>query len=160
MSASLPKIRRAVMEDLPQILEMGRALHEENGIMPLSEDCIHRAAINGIQSSDAIMGVIGEVGAVEAMVYLVIGKFWYSEDLHVEELFTYVKPEFRASQNAKAMLQFAKGTAKRLDVPLLIGIVSNTKTKQKVKLYERMLGEPAGAYFLWNGHTGNKLKKE
>lgn len=154
MSASLPKIRAATLADLPQLLEMGRALHEENGLMEVSESRIQDAALNGIRKDDIIFGVIGPVGAVEAMIYLVVGKFWYTDDLHIEELFTYVKPEFRASKNAKALVQFARDTADRLGVPLLIGILSNARTKPKIKLYERMLGAPAGAYFLYGGHTG------
>lgn len=154
LKEALPLIRPATMADMPQLLEMGRALHDENGLMTVSEQRIQEAAVHGIQNDDIIVGVIGPVGAVEAMIYLVVGKFWYTDDLHIEELFTYVKPEFRASKNAKALVQFARDTADRLGVPLLIGIISNARTKPKIKLYERMLGAPAGAYFLYGGHTG------
>jgi hypothetical protein len=39
-------------------------------------------------------------------------------------------------------------------IPLAIGVMSNTRTEAKIRLYERVFGAPAGVYFLYNAKTG------
>jgi hypothetical protein len=151
----LPKVRVAVEADLPQLIQMGIDLHRENAAMPLSPKRVEEAVWRAILQQKAMIGVIGN-GTLEAMIYLTIGQFWYTDDLHVEELYAYVKPEYRKSRNAKALVEFAKSSALKMNIPLLIGIISNSQTEAKIRLYERQLGPRAGAYFLFNGHTGSK----
>lgn len=79
-----------------------------------------------------------------------LGSVWYSDQTVLEELSSFVLPEFRRSNNAKDLIDFAKGCAKQIGVPLIIGIVSNHRTQAKVELYRRRLGAPAGAFFLAN----------
>jgi N-acetylglutamate synthase-like GNAT family acetyltransferase len=153
--APLPKVRLAVEADIPQLMEFGRMLHSENAMMPHSEERTEAAIRRAVRQERAIMGVIGSVGHIQGAIYLTTGMFWYSSQPHLEELFSWVHPDYRKSDNAKALVEFAKTSALRLKVPLLIGIISNTRTKAKVRLYERRLGEPSGAFFLYNGHTGN-----
>ena len=151
--APLPRVRLAVESDIDEILQLGRALHEENGLVDLDESLIRQAAEGAIRGRDGIVGVIGKT-PIEAMIFLQLRRFWYSPSVHLEECLAYVAPEYRKSRNAIALIEFAKAAALRLDVPLLIGIVSNEKTAQKIRLYERRLGKQSGAYFLFHGHTG------
>ena len=151
----LPHVRLATEADVPQLLELGRMLHRENAMMPLSEDRILEMVWKGVKRDASILGVIGEPGAIEGGIFLTVGRFWYTNEFHLEELFSYVRPECRRSENAKALIEFAKSSAVRLKKPLLIGIISNDRTQAKVRMYKRQLGEPAGAYFLYNGNTGN-----
>jgi GNAT superfamily N-acetyltransferase len=81
-------------------------------------------------------------------------RFWYTSDAHLEELWAFVRPQFRRSKNAQALIEFAKALAVELKRPLLIGVLSSQKTEAKVKLYQRKLGAPKGAYFLFNTETG------
>jgi hypothetical protein len=154
-ATSLPKVRLGVEEDIPQLIELGRMLHAENAMMPLCEDRIRAAVLRAVRKDRAILGVIGPVGRIEGGIYLTVGQFWYTDKPHLEELFAYVRPDCRKSENAKALVEFAKDCSRRLNVPLLIGIISNDRTAAKIRLYERRLGAPSGAYFLWNGSTGN-----
>ena len=152
----LPKVRLAVKEDLNEILSLGKELHSENGLMSLSEEAITKAAIDAINGTSGIIGVIGAPGHIEGLILLQFRQFWYSDTMHLEEMNTYVKPEYRRSNNAKALIEFAKEAAIRLGIPLLIGILSNDRTEAKVRLYERRLGKKSGCFFLFNGRTGNK----
>ena len=154
-SEPLPRVRLGVEADIPQLLAMGRKLHAENAMMPLSENRILGAAWRAVKQDRAMVGVVGKPGALEGMIYLTVGQFWYSDKPHLEELYAYVLPEYRRSQNAKALVEFAKSSADRLGVPLLIGIISNDRTAAKVRMYKRQLGEAAGAWFLYNGKTGH-----
>ena len=151
----LPVVRLAVEADIPALIAMGKKLHRENGIMPFSETRARDMAIVAARGGGRLTaGVIGPVGAPEAVIVLTVGQYYYSDLPHLEELFVYVQPEFRASNRAKALLNFAKNSAKALGVPLLIGVLSNRRTKEKIRLYERQFGKPAGAYWLYNGKTG------
>ena len=84
------------------------------------------------------------------MIQLSISEYWYSDHKLLEELYNYVRPEHRRSNNAKALIEYAKYCAREMDLPLLIGVVSNERTAEKIRLYRRRLGEPSGAYFLYN----------
>lgn len=150
----LPPVRIAVEADAPQLLELGRMLHEENGLSGWAEDAVQNTMWRGIRGDRSVFGVIGPVGHVEAMILLFVGRMWYSNDPHIEELLSYVHPDHRKSENAKALVEFAKAMSDRVGVPLLIGIVSNDRTEQKIRLYQRRLGKPSGAYFIYGAKTG------
>jgi GNAT superfamily N-acetyltransferase len=147
-------VRRAVEADLPQLVTLGRMLHKENALTGWAEDLVMEAGRQAIAGDGAVIGVIGPIGRLEGMIHLVVTRHWYSHDAHMEELYSYVHPNYRRSDNAKLLIEFAKTAAEKTGVPLLIGILSNQRTEQKIRLYQRRLGKPAGAYFLWNGKTG------
>lgn len=155
-SEPLPIVRLAVEDDIPALLNIGREMHAENGIMPLSERMANGMILNAIRKHGAIGGVIGPVGTVEAAILLRISQMWYSEDFHLEDYLCYVRPQYRRSTRAKALIEFAKKAAVDLKVPLLIGIASNDRTEAKIRLYRRQLGPQAGALFLYNGKTGSR----
>ena len=151
---SLPKVRLAVKEDLNEVISLGRDLHFENGLMSLSDEAITKAATDAVNGTNGIIGVIGAPGHIEGLILLQFRRFWYSDTDHLEELNIYVKPQYRRSENAKALIEFAKEAAVRIGVPLLIGVLSTQQTEAKVRLYQRRLGKPAGSFFLYNGKTG------
>jgi hypothetical protein len=149
----LPKVRLATPDDLEDLLQMGRELHAENGLTALDEGAIRRAAEDAVLHGQGTFAVIGK-DPIEAMIFLGLRQYWYSSQMHLEEMLNFVRPEFRRSHNAISLIEFAKSSAVKLGVPLLIGIVSNDRTAQKIRLYRRRLGEPAGGYWLFNAHTG------
>jgi uncharacterized protein YfaA (DUF2138 family) len=80
----------------------------------------------------------------------------------LEERGIFVHPDFRAAKGGRArkLCEFSKFSAEKLGMPLLIGILSNHRTAGKVKLYGRIFGPPAGAYWLVDGKTGVTNKVE
>ena len=149
------RVRLAKAGDVEALIEMSKAVHAEGGVMPMSESRVRILADRAVKRDRFFCGVIGEVGKLEAVIALMIGQYWYSTTPHLEEIFAYVRPEFRSSARAKALLEFAKFMASDVGVPLIIGVLSNNRTEAKIRLYKRQLGEPAGCYFLYNGKTGN-----
>lgn len=152
----LPRVRSAVPADFDAIMAMCRELYAENGAVNVDWPSVTDAIIDGVNGKQSCLGVIGEPCALEAMIYLRISRMWYSTEIILEELFCYVTGAHRRSNNAKALLQFARTSSDKLGVPLLIGIISNERTVEKVRLYSRHLGAPAGAFFLHNAKTGNR----
>ncbi len=151
-----PRVRVAVPEDFAGIMTLCRQLYAENGAVNVDWPSVENTVMDGVNGHQSCLGVIGKPEQLEGMIYLRISRMWYSSDIILEELFNFVGAEFRRSHNAKALLEFAKTNADRLEVPLLIGVISNAKTAAKIRLYSRYLGAPAGAFFLYGAHTGGR----
>lgn len=148
MTDQTSTVRIATEADIPQIFELCRLLHEENGVASMSLERVGEMIRNGVDRNRGVIGVIGPSGALEGCISLVIDALWYTDDPHVSELFNFVHPDHRKSGHAKALIEFAKSTVDALGVPMFIGVVSNDRTEAKIRLYERQLGKPAGAFFI------------
>lgn len=155
-------VRPAHPDDYEQIWELFRLLHKENGVFPMSEAklnwILQRVLLphlipQGDTGLRGYMGVIGEPGALEAFILMIIGSYWYSDALHLEELATFVHPNHRRSRHAHALLNYSKRMSDAINIPLLIGIVSNQRTEAKVRLYRKHFTE-TGSFFLYNAKTG------
>jgi hypothetical protein len=151
----LPKVRIATPLDIDDLLRLGDELHAENAIMPKDDTVIRQCVVDAILGRASVIAVIGEIGEIQGAIHLAFNRFWYTSDVHLAELWAFVRPQYRKSRNAVALIEFAKSMAVEFKTPLFIGVVSNTDTEKKIRMYRRRLGEPAGAYFLYNGRTGD-----
>lgn len=144
------RVRLATIADADEIMAICHRLHDENGRLPICERKVREYLDEAFYGKGGILGAIGESGKIQGVILLRIGQIWYSEKYTLEEMFSYVLPEYRRSKNALDLVEFAKLCAKRLDLPLMIGILSDERTEAKVRLYERRLSKPAGAFFVYN----------
>lgn len=156
------EVRTGTPEDLDRVMEWAAAAAFDNALVQPDTTALLQMFWPALNCEKGIMGIIGKSGEkIEGAILLTVGTLWYSLDPVLEEKVVFVQPEFRAAAvgRARKLCEFAKQTAKALELPLAIGILSNKKTKAKIKLYERMFGEPAGVYFLYGKKTGleNKL---
>lgn len=153
---ALPRVRAAKPEDFPAIMRLCRMLYEENGMADVIWPRVEQTVFDGVNGNRSLIGVIGTAPCenLHGMLLLRFSQMWYSDEPVLEELYNYVPPEHRKSGNARALLEFAKAASDRLEIPLLIGILSTHRTRAKVRLYERVFGEPAGAFFLYRGMSG------
>jgi hypothetical protein len=156
MSTEL-QIRLATPEDMPEVMRLAVMACEENGFLDASTELLAATVWPAVNQDRALCGVIGDPGKpLEAFVVLNIGNMYYSFQKCVEEKVVFCHPDFRnaAGGRARMLCEFSKRVADELDLPLLIGICSSERTKAKVKMYERIFGEPAGAYWLYKTKTG------
>jgi N-acetylglutamate synthase-like GNAT family acetyltransferase len=155
MTDSPVTVRVATPSDLDQIMQLAVEAAKENGFLDASTTLLLKAIWGPLNQDHGIIGCIGS-DPIEGMVVLKIGTVFYSEVPCVEELVVFVKPQFRAAKGgrAKKLVEFSKSVADKLGLVLLVGILSNERTKAKCRLYERMLGAPAGAYWLYGTRTG------
>lgn len=157
------KPRLAGPADAEDLFQMCRNLWEENGIFPMSKPKVRRIieiAVNPASRKETepvtIITAIGK--PIEASLALCITQNWYTDAWHIEELWNFVRPDKRKSAYAKALLEYAKTIQAKMDLPLLIGILSSDRTHAKVRLYSRRYGAPSGAYFVWP--SWNALRDE
>lgn len=139
----------AEANDEEEIMQLCRDLWAENALFAIDEPKVRIMLRKAFNREGGILGVIGKPGKFEAMVYMQVSTFWYSSDPVLEELFAFVKPEYRKTKNAIELLQFSKWCTNSSGIPLLMGIMSNERTAGKVRLYQRQLGTPIGNFFLY-----------
>jgi hypothetical protein len=77
-------------------------------------------------------------------VLLRIVTTWSSDELVLEERAIFIHPDFRSAKGGRAsrMCEFSKRVAERMQLPLMIGVLSNQRTEAKVRLYKRHFGQP------------------
>lgn len=155
-------VRTAAPEDEEGIMELCRLVNTENGIFRMNEQKVLDMVRPALFLSGSIMGVIGKRDHIEGMVLLRVSQFWYADESFLEEMFVYVHPDYRAAKGGRArkLVEFAKTTSEKLGLPLMIGILSNSRTDAKTRLYERQFGSPAGAFFLYGIRTGEMPQQE
>lgn len=148
-------VRIAGPEDYQEIWRLFLQGHNENGLFSLSprkvEWFLTRALLPqvippGDTGMRGVIGVIGKIGQLEAVVFVSIGEYWYSDDKFIEEFLVYVDPEHRRSNHADALIDWMKEQVEITGLPLMTGIVSNHRTEAKCRLYRRSLPK-AGEFF-------------
>ena len=150
-------IRTGTPDDMTEVMKLAIAAAEENGFLDASAELLARAMWPALNQDHGLCGVIGAPQApLEGFVLLHIGTMFYSTQQCVEEKCVFVSPEYRSAKGGRArrLCEFSKHVADTLDLPLLIGICSSSRTQAKVKLYTRLFGEPSGAYWLYRTKTG------
>lgn len=155
-------VRTATPDDEEAIMEVCRLLNIENGVFRMNEDLVRETVRASLYLYNGIIGVIGPKERIEGLVLLRVSQYWYSDDNFLEEKFVYVHPDYRAAKGGRArkLVEFAKKASEKLGMPLMIGILSNSRTDAKTRLYERQFGAPAGAFFLYGIKTGEILQQD
>lgn len=162
MSENL-KIRLGTPADEEAMLELALRAWEENGIKDVNPEKMLGMIKPALYLWQGLVGIIGKPNEkIEGAVLLRLSQMWYSDDWMLEEKAIFVDPEFRRTRgklphgHARALCEFSKRVADDLNIPLIIGVLSNQRTEAKVKFYERSFGPPAGAFFLYNTRTGHE----
>lgn len=154
-------IRIGTIEDLDPMMELAMAACEENGFVSPNPVRLLEHIYPALMQDHGLVGIIGEVGEkIEGAVLLRVSKMWYSDADVLEEKAIFIHPDYRSAKGGRArrLVEFSKEASDYLKIPLVIGVLSNHRTEAKVRLYERQFGSPAGAFFLYNAHTGDFKK--
>lgn len=151
------KVRIGTPEDVHNLMELAMLACDENGFVNPNPVKLLNEIWPALQLHEGIIGMIGNPGEKpEAAILLRVGHVWYSDNPVLEERAIFVHPDFRSAKGGRAakLCRFAKETADRMDMPLMIGVLSNDRTAAKIRMYERQFGSPTGVYFLYKAHTG------
>lgn len=146
----LPTVRLAEPQEEEALMAQCRRLHFDNGLFALNEEKVRATIRRCFDRQGVIVGVIGAIGKIEASTCLAIDEYHYSNDWYLNELWNFVDEAYRRSRNAEALIEFGKSCAEKMGCPLLTGIITNKSMAGKVRLYRRLLGQPAGAFFVHN----------
>jgi GNAT superfamily N-acetyltransferase len=153
------QIRLGTPEDEADVLDLALRAWEENGIKNVNPEKMLGMIRPALYLWQGLVGIIGERGKpIEGAVLLRTSQMWYSDDIMLEEKAIFVDPKYRSAKGGRArkLCEFSKKVADALNIPLIIGVLSNHRTEAKIRLYERQFGAPAGAFFLYNVQTGHE----
>jgi GNAT superfamily N-acetyltransferase len=152
-------VRLATEADRVEVWRLFLQAHKENGMFELATDKVDWM-LGRLLNPDkmdmqdggpfGVIGVIGPVGALEGLCILLLGCFWYTKKRHIEELMVFVDPECRKSNHAKSLIEWMKQQSEESKLKLLSGIISNTRTEAKCRLYRRSGLPKAGEFFLYS----------
>ena len=146
------RVHIAEPDDEEELMRLCRDLYHENGMFPLNEGKVRTMLRRAFNREGGVLGIIGDAGKIEGMIYMLVSTFWYSDQPHLEELFAYVVPEHRKTKNAQELMKFAKWCSDQSGFPLIIGVISNERTEGKVRLYQREFSKPIGNFFLYKAN--------
>jgi len=150
-------IRTATVADMDEIMVLAMAACAENGFLNPNPLKLAAEIWPALNQDHGVVFVIGKAaGKIEGLVLLRIGAMWYSDAVVVEEKAIFIYPEFRAAKGGRArrLCEQSKRVADSLGIPLIIGVLSNSRTAAKVRMYERIFGPASGAFFLYGVKTG------
>lgn len=150
------KVRVGTPEDMAGVMHLASIVGQENAVFPLNEQKVAKKFWAALNQLGGTVFVIGPPERLEAMALVELSEYWYSDQPFLEEICVFVHPEYRAAKGGRArkLCEAIKRVREKLDMPLMIGVLSNSRTDGKVKLYERQFGAPAGAFFLVGASTG------
>ena len=151
-------LRTGSKEDLDDVMRIAMMACEENGFVYPNPEKLLVDIWPALNLDQGVVGIIGPKGTkkVEGVVLLRIGNLWYSDEKVIEEKAIFVDPEYRSAKGgrAKKLCEFSKRVADELGLPLMIGVLSSQRTAGKIRMYQRIFGEPSGAFFLYKAKTG------
>lgn len=151
------KVRIGTPEDVHGLMDLAMLACDENGFVNPNPMKLLNEIWPALQLHDGIVGVIGKPGErLEAAILLRVGRVWYSDNPVMEERAIFVHPDFRSAKGGRAakLCKFAKEASDQMNMPLMIGVLSNDRTAAKIRMYERQFGSPTGVYFLYKAQTG------
>lgn len=149
-------VRLATKADEAQLVALCHELHAENGLCSMDDSLVSEMLSRAFEKRGGIIGVIDGPQGIEACIYLLLSHIWYSQDYHIEELFNFVSKPYRSSNHSMDLIEFARDSAKSLGLPLVIGILTNKQLDAKVRHYQRKLGNPSGALFVYNAQWASE----
>jgi GNAT superfamily N-acetyltransferase len=151
-------VRIGTPEDVHPMMDLAMQACDENGFVDPNPQKLLAEIWPALNLDDGIVGIIqDEGGPLEGAILLRIGTMWYSDAQVLEERAIFVHPDYRSAKGGRArrLCEFSKDVANQLGIPLTIGVLSNHRTAGKIRMYERIFGEPSGAFFLYNARTGS-----
>lgn len=151
------EIWTATAKDIDDVMELAMLGCKENGFIDGSPAKMLAEIYPACCRDNGLVGLIGIKGQKpQGAVVLRVGQMWYSDQNVLEEKAIFIHPDYRAAKGGRAskLCDFSKKVADTLGLPLIIGVLSNDRTKAKVKMYQRHFGEPSGAFFLYGASTG------
>jgi hypothetical protein len=149
-------VRIATRDDEPGLIRLLEMMHAESGMFDLDNDAMKQTFARAFNREGGLIGVIGPSNDIQAGLYLLITKFWYTTQDHLEDLFNFVRPDHRKSDYADTLIKFGQDCADKIGIPLILGVLTNRRVEAKVRLYRRRLGVPVGAVFAYNAHWVNE----
>ena len=155
------QIRLATPDDMTEVMRLAVTACEENGFLNASTELLAKEIYPALCQDHGLCAVIGPASTreIQGLVLIRIGAMWYSKSIVAEERCIFIYPQYRSAKGGRArrLCEYSKQVADTLGIPLLIGVLSGTRTAGKCKMYQRIFGEPKGMFFLYGAETAGTV---
>ncbi len=150
------KIRHARPMDVPELLELGREIHEESRLSGLSYDAQKlRQSLEGMfahqKGTHCLLLAISGNGDIAGVMLGYITEYFFSRDRVATNIVFYVRPEYRGSSAAaKLVMAFRTWAANRDAAEVSVNITSGIRMEKFHSFLMKMGFEHIGGnYSLW-----------
>lgn len=162
-------VRMARREDEDALFRFLRVAHEDNAFFDFVPDRVMQHIRAGTRGKGGMIAIIGE-REIEASIGLVLASYWYTDDIHIEDLWNYVHPSFRMTGagrdgrigHARRLLQVGMWFSDKLTreigkvVPFFAGVLTRKRLEGKIRLYRREM-PMVGAAFCYGVDFGDRI---
>ena len=124
------RVRVATKADQPEIMRLLRLMNNEGDLPSFDERRVGETLARAFNRDGASLFVIGLPGAIQAMTMLIFTRSWYSNECHLEVLFTYVDPACRKLPHMRHLIDFYREMAKQIGIRIEI-CTATTSNKAK-----------------------------
>jgi GNAT superfamily N-acetyltransferase len=145
--AALIPVGYAERDDLPRVVALLRAMHEETQKLPLSEERM-LAFVGQVFRAGAVVVSRDAQGRIMGTCGLLVDQPWFSTSVVVRDVWLFVAREARREGHARALLRWARMYARALGAPLMVEVQGGHRAAAKVRLYRTELGSVAGATWM------------
>ena len=137
----------ATAADLPEVCELLRVMHTENGVGRVNEDkalgvISQRIKDGGCMISRSRGRLVGSVAVYES-------NWWYSDELAYFDQWFFVHPENRNEGHAVRLIAAMKAAARIRGIPLVFAVGTTVDTLSKLKFFKKHL-TPFGGSFIFD----------
>ena len=151
------EIRLATTDDMDEVMRLAISACKENAFLNASAALLAQEIWPALCQDHGLCPVIGpaDTNEIQGLVLLRTGRMWYSEQEILEEKAVFIYPQYRSAKGGRArrLIEFSKRAADALGMPLVMGVLSGTRTKGKLALYSRQFGEPMGAFWRYGARA-------
>jgi len=136
----------ATPDDLPEICELLRAMHAENGVGQVND----KKALGVITQriNDGGCMICRQHGRLVGSVAIYKDTWWYSDEKVFFDQWFFVHPEFRAFGHATRLLAALKQACRNTGVPLVLHVGTPIDALSKLKFFKKHL-TPFGGSFVF-----------
>jgi len=148
-------IELATTEDISQLVSLAFKAHKElelgNAKCEPSLDKLLKVMTNAVIGQMVLVERNKEKPQhIEGAMVLDLTQIWWSEDLVLNELFFYIKEDFRTFTLAREFLEHAKNYAIMENIPLVFDIYTQKDVKRKKKLLKYLGFRELGTSLVYN----------
>lgn len=133
--------------DEEPLLRLLRERHEEEGIGPFNEPEALSTLQRGIRREQAVIYVI-RGRELEGSVGLFFSRPQFSTATVLSDSWLFIRSQYRKSDRAKELVDYAKGASMQLGLPLYMSVNINERTARKEQFMSRQLPK-AGSLFVF-----------
>jgi N-acetylglutamate synthase-like GNAT family acetyltransferase len=148
-------VRLATPDDINEIIRLIGGISNENGLFPLAVNKITKLVHDAVVNRTMVIGVIGQPANIEASIALAPGQLWYTDTYNLGDLWHYVWPQYRNSNHAENLIEFAKSVANQMGMDFISGVVAKERVDAKMRLYRKHFDAFLGGCFLHRHMNGS-----